>query len=101
MKYQSIFEPFRFPCLKNSALQSAYSSPLHVFTWQSQSCFLHPGDSLRPFPTQIEGPLKPLLVDFLYKLPVLVHALNFSKISQRFTNPKQKASGLIISFTSC
>lgn len=51
-------------------------------------------------PSQILGPPK-LPVAFLYKQPVLAHVTDFPKISQRFTNPKQAASGFGVYHTSC
>lgn len=55
---------------------------------------------LRPCPSQLVGPPKSLPVTSSYKLPALVHASDFPRVSQRFTEPRQAASGLSMSCTS-
>lgn len=52
------------------------------------------GDSLRSCPTHCVDAPKPLLVAFSYKWPVWAHAVDFPKISQKFTNPKETVSGI-------
>ena len=60
-------------------------------------CLSHPGDSLRPHPTKITGPLKLFIVTFPYKWPVLAHASDFPKISQTSSIWPQCAPYLLLS----
>ena len=74
------------PCCRHS-LEASLN--LHQPGTHSSS---HQGDFLRPHPTHLAGPPKPLQWLFYTNEKPLAHAATFPKISQRFTNNKQAAS---------
>ena len=90
-----LVEPFYHPTGRPRQVTnlSLYQPGLHQWP--------HSIDSLRPCPTKLARPPKLVPAAFKYKWAVLVPGMDFPKISQRFTNPKQVATHLSMPCTSC